>query len=205
MRKWLKPLQDPEEYQQKLEQLHQLVQLAQDNFIDLFFADESGFSLAPNVPYAWQPPGEYEKIIPRRGNVLNVFGLMSKDNRLSTFSKKGSIDAQFVVDCMDAFAEKMLQPTVVVLDNARIHTGEKMKAKIPGWEEQGLYVFHLPKYSPHLNLIETFWRKVKHEWLHPGHYADGKTLTEALLEVFTGFGTAYTIDFKEQNVSNNSD
>jgi len=136
--------------------------------------------------------------------VSNVFGLMSKDNRLSTFSKKGSIDAQFVVDSIDGFAGKMLQPTVVVVDNAKIHTGEKMLAKIPGWEEQGLYIFHLPKYSPHLNLIETFWRKVKHEWLHPRDYADGKTLSESLQEILAGFGTAYTIDFKEQKVSNNS-
>lgn len=204
MRKWLKPLQDPEEYEQKLGQLHQLLELADENFVDLFFADESGFSLAPNVPYAWQPPGEYEKIIPRRGNVSNVFGLMSKDNRLMAFSKKGSIDAQSVVDCMDFFVAKMLQPTVVVVDNAKIHTCEKVMAKIPEWEKQGLYVFRLPKYSPHLNLIETFWRKVKHEWLLPSHYADGKTLTEALQEIFAGFGTAYTIDFNEQKVSNNS-
>lgn len=203
MKKWLKPLQDPEEYQQKLEQLQQLLQLAEDNFIDLFFADESGFSLAPNVPYAWQAPGEHEKIIPRRGNVLNVFGLMSKDNRLMAFPKKGSIDAQFVVDSIDAFAERMLQPTVVVVDNAKIHTGEKMAAKIPGWEEQGLYIFRLPKYSPHLNLIETYWRKVKHEWVHPRDYANESTLAEALQEIFAGFGTAYTIDFKEQKVPNN--
>jgi transposase len=191
-------LQDPEEYQRKVEQLHQLLLLADDNFIELVFADESGFNLNPNVPYAWQPPGEYQKIVPRRGKTLNCFGFMTKDNKLDVFSKEGAIDAQFVVDSMDTFAARLLQPTVVVVDNARIHTCKKFMEKLPQWEEQGLYIFHLPKYSPHLNLIETLWRKIKHEWLEVADYDSWESLTGALDRIFAGFGTAYTIDFNEQ-------
>ena len=190
-------MQDPQEYQQKLGQLHQLFNLAETNFIDLFFADESGFSLAPNVPYAWQPPGKYEKIIPRRGNVLNVFGFMSRDNRLDVYTKAGPIDAQFVVDSMDAFVQKLPQPAVVVIDNAKIHTCEKFMAKVEEWQERGLHIFHLPKYSPHLNLIETLWRKAKHEWLKVADYENRATLIAALDRIFAGFGTDYTIDFNE--------
>lgn len=177
--------------------MRQLLLLAEDKFLDVVFADESGFNLVPNVPYAWQPHGEYLKIIPRRGKTLNAFGFMSRDNRLEIFTKQGSIDAQFVVECVDAFAAKLLQPTVVVFDNARIHTCEKVKAKLQEWEEQGLYLFHLPKYSPHLNLIETLWRKIKHEWLEVASYESWEALTDALDGIFNGFGTTYTIDFKE--------
>lgn len=122
---------------------------------------------------------------------------MSRDNRLDVYTKAGPIDAQFVVDSMDAFVQKLPQPAVVVIDNAKIHTCEKFMAKVEEWQERGLHIFHLPKYSPHLNLIETLWRKAKHEWLKVADYENRATLIAALDRIFAGFGTDYTIDFNE--------
>ena len=31
------------------------------------------------------------------------------------------------------------------------------------WEERGLFVWFLPTYSPHLNIAEILWRKLKYE------------------------------------------
>jgi transposase len=92
---------------------------------------------------------------------------------------------------------------MVVLDNAKIHTCQKFKGKLPEWEEHGLYIYHLPKYNPHLNLIETLWRKIKYEWLEVADYIDWGALTEALTAIFKRFGTAYSMDFKELEVSHN--
>jgi transposase len=29
------------------------------------------------------------------------------------------------------------------------------------WQERGLLLFYLPPYSPHLNIAEVLWRKLK--------------------------------------------
>jgi len=132
-----------------------LLKLAKDGFIDLFFGDESGFSLIPPVSYHWQPKNEYTKIVPIRSKRLNVFGIMSEDNRLFEYSKIGSIKAEFVINSIDDFVTKTRCRTIICLDNAPIHHTEEFNNKIIEWRKQDLEIFFLPKYSPHLNSIET--------------------------------------------------
>ena len=43
---------------------------------------------------------------------------------------------------------------MVVLDNARVHTSKAFQERREAWEKRGLFIFYLPPYSPHLNLIE---------------------------------------------------
>jgi transposase len=56
-----------------------------------------------------------------------------------------------------------------------------------------LYFFYLPPYSPHLNLIETFWRKVRYEWLRPKDYLSAKTLKDALWKIIAKYGDEFSI------------
>ena len=79
-----------------------------------------------------------------------------------------TIDAAFVVEQLERFSFSLERMTVVVLDNARIHTGKKMGERIEAWERCGLFVFYLPTYSPHLSIAETLWRKLKYEWAGGG-------------------------------------
>jgi len=64
----------------------------------------------------------------------------------------------------------MTRPTVVVLDNAPIHTSHAVAAKLDEWERLGLTLYFLPPYSPQLNLIEILWRKIKYEWMPNSAY-----------------------------------
>lgn len=98
---------------------------------------------------------------------------------------------------LDDFAEKTTQKTVVVLDNATIHHSDDFKDKIPEWEEKDLYIFYLPTYSPHLNLIETLWRMIKYRWLKPEDYADFQTLTDAVEDIICNIGKGLKINFSE--------
>jgi transposase len=169
--------------------------LAKDGFIDLFFGDESGFSLVPPVSYHWQPKNEYIKVVPIRSKRLNVFGIMSEDNRLFEYSKIGSIKAEFVINSIDDFVTKIRCRTVICLDNARIHHTDEFNNKIKEWKKQDLEIFFLPKYSPHLNSIETLWRKIKYEWLKPDDFLNWNTLTKALQGILDSFGSKYKIKF----------
>ena len=51
MRKWLKPKQDTIEYARLFEELKALILQEDEGKIKISFADESGFSLVPSVPY----------------------------------------------------------------------------------------------------------------------------------------------------------
>jgi hypothetical protein len=58
VRKSLRSKRDPDLFEQSRQQLAMLIEQANQKEIDLFYFDESGFTLEPCVPYAWQPRGE---------------------------------------------------------------------------------------------------------------------------------------------------
>lgn len=163
----------------------------------MFYGDESGFCLTPVMAYSWQYPGEEIRIFPQKSKRVNVFGLMNKDNQLTTFHKEGSITTDFVLQCLQQWADLLTKPTVLVLDNAPIHQAKSFLAHLEQWQQQNLFVFFLPKYCPHLNKIETLWRKVKYEWLKPTQYASLPILKGALKEIFAQVGKQYSINFKQ--------
>ena len=134
-------------------------------WIDLYFGDESAFSMNPKLPYGWSPKGERIKIFPRRDKKINLFGIFRPDNFCLTYESAENINSDFLIRSIDDFTSYLEKPTVLVLDNAPTHRSEKFLAAVERWMEKGLYIFFLPKYSPHLNLAETFWRKAKYEWL----------------------------------------
>lgn len=162
--------------------------------MDLFYGDESGVSLVPCVPYAWQFCDEQVVMPSERGGTLNCFALLSRDNRLHMRLTEDPITSAWVSEQLDALSLLLTRLTVVVLDNARVHT-KAVKERWALWQERGLFVFFLPTYSPHLNIAEILWRKLKYEWLRPEDYADKETLRLAVWQALSAVGEALTIGF----------
>ena len=172
--------------------------LQKHNHIDLFFSDESGFQLVPNLPYGWQAKGEYVRMLPRKTKNLSIFGLLGTNNRLVSYSTEERTNAAFIIQCLDDFIKKIDKPTVVIMDNAPIHRAKIMMEKRKEWEKKNLFLFFLPKYCPHLNRIETLWRKTKYEWLKPKDYKSWRTFTKAVKNILASFGSdKYSIKFSE--------
>lgn len=163
--------------------------------IDLFFADETGFTLTPSVPYGWQPIGERKTIRSAKGWVANLFGLLSRQGKLITYSTPHSINGQFVAECLDEIAERINKPTVIVIDNAPWHTSELIQERQKAWVQKDLYLFFLPTYSPQLNAIEVLWRKIKYEWLDAEDYASVSTLKEAIFDIIRKYDSEFHIKF----------
>ncbi len=183
----------------KTEALAELVELETEAIIELFFGDGSGFWQTPVVARAWQFPGEEIRITPERGKRLAVFGFLRRTNEARMWTTQKPVTAQFVVDCIEEWMpEKLVKPRVLVLDNARIHRSRLVRSKLAEWEEKNLYVFFLPTYSPHLNLIETLWRKMKYEWLKPEDYASFEILSTAVKKILNEIGSQYKIKFKDK-------
>jgi hypothetical protein len=188
------------ERETKEKALKTLWRLFNRGWIDLYFADESTFSMKPSLPYAWQEKGKPIEIFPQRDKKVNLFGIFRGDNVALTYQSKENIDAKFLIQSIDDFCQYLNKPTVLVIDNAPTHRAKVFGEQLERWEEKGLYIFFLPKYSPHLNIAEIYWRKAKYEWLKPKDYVSFAKYKQKIREIFNGIGIDYKIVFKELNV-----
>jgi transposase len=195
----LKKRQCPIEQASKKEALAELLALSAVGLIEIFFGDESGFWQTPVIARAWQFRGEEIRIFPEKGKRLSVFGLLNQNCEGRFWTNEKAIKSEFVIDCLEEWlAGKSEQSRVLVLDNARIHRSRLMQSKLIEWEEKGFYIFHLPPYSPHLNIIEILWRKMKYEWLKAEDYVSFEKLTEAIKEILSNLGAEYKINFQDR-------
>jgi hypothetical protein len=156
--------------------------------IDLYYFDEAGFSLIPVVPYAWQPVHEHILLSPIKSKRINVLGFFKRDNTFHPYIIEGTVDSEIVVACFNDFCVSLTKKTVVVLDNASIHTSAQFQANVSQWEKQGLMLKFLPKYAPELNLIEILWKHIKYYWLPFSAYLGFKYLKEALTNILINVG-----------------
>jgi hypothetical protein len=180
--------------------LKMLWRLFKAKWIDLYFADQATFSMTPCLPYAWQEKGKPIEIFPRRDKKVNLFGIFRPDNVAVTYQANANINSEFLIRSIDDFCQYIDKPTVLVLDNAPTHRSKLFQEQISRWQEKDLYIFFLPKYSPHLNIAETYWRKAKYEWLRPTDYFSFARYKRKIKEIFNKVGIDYKIIFKELNV-----
>ncbi|QHW01100.1 IS630 family transposase [Spirosoma endbachense] len=188
----------------KLECLIDLQTLTIEGHIDLFYGDESGFSLIPVVPYGWQAADHALERTSQASRRLNVLAWIDQAGHLVSFTSPVSVNSQFVISCVEEWVLSLSRPTVLVLDNAPMHRSKAFQACFERWQQAGLYIFFLPAYSPHLNKVECLWRKIKYEWLDTAAYTSYESLTQAVKAILAEFGTKYTIRFTQNHSIINS-
>lgn len=164
----------------------------------MFYFDQSGFSLTPVAPYAWQARGQTLAIPSAASARLNVLGFISPTNQSHFRTVTGTVTSATVIAVPDAFAAQTAQAKklrLVVLDNAPIHTRHAFRARVADWFRQGVALHWLPPYSPELNLIEILWRKIKCQWLPLRAYLSFNHLKSELQSILDQFASKYTITF----------
>jgi transposase len=184
-------------YAYKVDCLRELEKLSRERIIDLFYGDESHVCSEGYVPYGWQFPDEDVFIASSKGFRLNCFAMLGRSNECHWVTTTQSIDANFIVEQLERLSFKINKPTFLVLDCARIHTGKKVQERVKYWQQRGLYLLYLPPYSPHLNLAETLWRKLKTEWLAVEDYLQEQALFYATNRCLASVGTHLKINFSE--------
>jgi transposase len=195
IRKWLKPKRNEIDYEKLKAELGIMLKMESEGNIRLYFADQSGFSLEPCIPYGWQPVGEHVGIVPQKSKRRNIFGLLRRNNEFHCYEVTGTMNTDFVITSLDDFADKLTERSIVCLDNASIHRSKKFKQKLKEWQLKDLWIWHFPTYSPHLNIIETLWRKIKYEWLKPHDYLNLTTFNAALDSILEKIGIEFNIKF----------
>lgn len=121
--------------------------------------------------------------------------MIDRNNRFEGFCTRESVDAEKVVDFLDRFSFKLNRKTFVVLDNVSAHRNEKIKRMRPIWGKRGFFLFYIPPYSPHLNIVETLWRIMKGKWLRPQDYATAESLFYVTNRALAAIGTQLKINF----------
>lgn len=195
VRKSLRIKRNQAKFDMATTEIKALIQQHKDNELDLCYFDESGFTLEPCVPYAWQQTGKTIEIPSSKSKRLNVLGIVNRDCKFDSFVFEGSINTSVVVACIDAFANRIEKPTTLVIDNASTHTSNQFNENVERWKEKGLTLYHIPPYSPELNIIEIIWRKIKYEWLPFSAYESYDSLQQELFSVLANIGKDFKVEF----------
>lgn len=197
VRRSLKTMRNEEDFRRAQKHLAKWRKVCADSGsdFDLIYFDETGFTLTPCIPYAWQAPGQALTLPSTSSPRLNVLGFLNLRGDFQSYLTQGSVNSEFVIHCFDAYCAQLTKPCVIVIDNAPMHRSSAFEAKLKEWEEEGMYLLFLPPYCPELNLIEILWRKLKYEWLPLSAYESFKQLSETLEETLKEVGAKYLLSF----------
>jgi transposase len=188
-------------FREMKEFVEECLESAEKQEIDVYFLDESGCSLKPNIPYGWQPIASSIPIVtgPNHSKRLSVLGLLHHSGQsLYSCVVEGSVDANVVADCLLDFCREFPKDkrNIIFLDNASIHHSEIVIEAMDDIQDmRDVQFVYLPAYSPELNLIEILWKRIKHFWLGIDCYQTIDHLAQKLSEIFSNFGKLYKITF----------
>jgi len=170
------------EFKQKLAQYLELAKIKQ-GLLQIWFWDESGFSLRVLRRKTWGKKGKRKKVTGqrRRGRVNVMGGLRVADKkRLCYFIKKGNAETFYEqLKQLNDFVkqewvaqgnraeefQKAGPKIVVILDNASYHKRKDIMVEIEK-NLSNIILEFLPAYSPDLNLIELVWHSCKEYIAH---------------------------------------
>ena len=148
------------------------------------------------MPYGWQFKDEGVAITTARGTHTNCFGMLARNNDFIHATTTQTITADFIIEHLDRLSFTITKHTVVVLDNARVHQNTKMKNMQQVWAKRKLFIFFLPPFCPHLNIIERLWKEMKARWLSAENYKDEQTLSYSLNRILHAIGKTLFLHIK---------
>jgi len=134
---------------------------------EIYYADESGFEQDYSRAYGYAPSGKrvHGEVYGTHFGRTSIVGAINADNEfMAGFAFTGHMDGGLFTGWLEhVFAPSLKNPkkSVIIIDNASHHPKERI---LEIAEEKGFTVIFLPKYSPDLNPIETFWANIKN-WL----------------------------------------
>ncbi|MEJ6487475.1 transposase [Nostoc punctiforme UO1] len=164
---------------------------AQLGSVCLKYLDESGCYCTSPTDYTYGRRGEQKRIRQnrRRGRRINIFGIWEPKVSFDYALMLGTLIAPTYVQLMDwqaqTAARRLLetgQITAIIHDNASVHKSHLARQQHQRWQQQGLYIFFLPPYSPQMNRIEDEWLHLKRDELAGRVFEDEYELAIAIMD-----------------------
>ena len=146
----------------------------------VFFMDAAHFVFAPFLGWVWCFERLFVKA-PSGRQRLNVLAALNATTRaLCTVRNLTSSTAETVCELLRLLAGASPGvPLTIVLDHARYQRCALVQRVA---HSLGVELLYLPAYSPHLNLIERFWKFIKRKCLYSKYYADHAAFQQAIIE-----------------------
>jgi transposase len=216
----LEDKQNPEKRKAFKENLTEYLRITKEspNLIQVWFWDESGFSLRVIRRKTWGRKGHRKKVTGqrRKGRVNIMGGLRYHDKkRINFVIKKGNADIFYeqIKQLNDWLLKEWVQQgnkiddfkkssakIVIILDNASFHKRKDILAKIEA-ERPNLILEFLPPYSPDYNLIELVWHSAK-EYIAHRLFESVEQLEELLNKLLNEGGLVIKWERKIKNKGN---
>jgi transposase len=184
-----------------LQELQLLEQRYTNEETDLYYGDETQISEKGYVPYGWQFKDENISIKSANGKRINCFGMITRDNKFEYATTNEMINSNFIIEKIDAFSRQIKKHTVIVLDNAKVHQSKTMKVMQDVWAKRQLFIFYLPPYSPHLNIIERLWKEIKARWIQVNDYENDDQLFYTTNLILNAIGKDLRVNFKKKIIT----
>jgi transposase len=149
---------------------------------NVIYLDETGFNLHMSPFYGYAPAGfaPTSTVLANRGKNVSVMAAIGTTGVVAFEVRQSSYNNVLMKDFLQTkLFPKMRRGQIIVVDNARFHHSENVKACA---QEAGIEIKYLPPYSPFLNPIEEMFGVVKGR--HRAKVPRPKT-TEALTELIT--------------------
>ena len=127
----------------------------------MVYIDESGVDSYLHRSFGWSKRGEliYADILGKRYARESFIAAKCGSKVFAPLCFQGTCNTELFNLWIEQFLLPNLKPRqVVILDNATFHKSEKAKLLI---QNVGCTLLFLPRYSPDLNPIETFWANLK--------------------------------------------
>ena len=159
--------------------------------ICLKYLDESGFERTSRLGYSYIRRGQQKPIYqPRqRGRRISVLGLWQPKASFEYGMVVGGFNTKRYLKLMEWQASKAEQHlaqagqiTVIIQDGASFHKSLAVQQHWRRWQQQGLFLFFLPPYSPQMNRIEEEWLHLKREQLASQVFEDEYEVVKALID-----------------------
>jgi transposase len=181
-----------EQEQYRVETLEPLLKEALAGEKAVFFVDAAHFVHRAYLGFLWcftrtficSPSGR------KRFNVLGAVNAVTKE--IITITNEAYINSETICQLLFKLANLGLDtPISIVLDNAKY---QKCQLVQDYAKQLNIQLCYLPSYSPHLNLIERFWKFIRNECLYSKYYPNFADFKTAISNCIT---TAHT-DKKEK-------
>ena len=172
-----------------------MILAAEAGQIVLKYLDESGFSLWSPVSYSYSRIGEQKRLeqtAKRWGSRISILGLWQPGEQFEYALVQRGFKSQSYLKVVEWQAQKAAmrqaqtgQITVIVQDNGPIHTSAAVQSHWQNWQQQGLFLFMLPKYCSEMNEIETEWHQLKAHEISGRMFDNEYDLAMAVIEGMT--------------------
>jgi transposase len=164
-----------------------IVREAHEKKARIVFGDEASFAQWGSLGYTWALKG-VQPTVKTSGirRAYRVFGLL--DCFGGTLLQRG-LEGKFNSETYQDFLAWVLSETtdhlILIQDNVAYHTSAPLKTFYAEHTDR-LTVYQLPAYSPDLNPIEAFWKKIKKDATHLKYF---RTFADLVTEVSTSLTT----------------